>query len=87
MNLLSITVNQISNKDWITSIFVFKLNKTVNFLIDTGSDITCMPSKIVNNELLHNLKGNCPKIFGPSGKELKLKGILKINLYFLAVNV
>lgn len=76
----SITINHINTQEWTASVFVSKLNKVVDFLIDTGSDITCLPSRMLSNKLVHDLTCGPTKVFGPSGEKLKLLGILHSQL-------
>ncbi|KAG5875624.1 hypothetical protein JTB14_034691 [Gonioctena quinquepunctata] len=66
----SITPNHVDTEEWLASIFVSEINKNIEFLIDSGADITCVPKEIFD-DLVDTLKDNVmrkfPRIFKDVG--------------------
>lgn len=78
----SITLNHVDSKEWLALIFVSKINKNIEFLIDSGADISCLPKDLLNDNVLRNLQVSDKIVTGPSGIKLKVLGILTVRLSF-----
>ncbi|XP_050516499.1 uncharacterized protein LOC126891367 [Diabrotica virgifera virgifera] len=73
-------INHIDSKEWIASIYMSKLNKNVNFLVDSGADISCLPKRLLDPNLLKDVKPTKRIVTGPSGVRLSVLGTLDVNL-------
>ncbi|KAJ8932068.1 hypothetical protein NQ314_014968 [Rhamnusium bicolor] len=73
-------INHISEKEWIIPLKILELHKQINFMIDSGADITCIPIKSLDVNIIQNLVQTDRLITGPSGKALKVVGILHATL-------
>ncbi|KAG5887148.1 hypothetical protein JTB14_024257 [Gonioctena quinquepunctata] len=72
----SITLNHVDTKEWLASIFVSEINKNIEFLIDSGADITCVSKEIFDVSFLNQLQVSDKIVTGPSGVKLKVLGTL-----------
>lgn len=77
----SILVGNIHEHEWVVELEIREINKKFNFLLDTGSDITCVPMKLLHETVLQTLSRSNRIVTGPSGRKLNLIGILHATLY------
>lgn len=78
----SITINHVDTREWVTSIFIEELRKSVKFLVDTGADISCIPKDMLSYKIYEQVKPSDKMITGPSGIKLKNLGTLTVTLHF-----
>nr|CAI5850622.1 unnamed protein product [Callosobruchus analis] len=75
-------VNHVSSKEWVVSVFVTKLEKSLDFLVDSGADISCIPKCFIDNKLKSKIKPSKNIVTGPSGVKLSLLGTLNVDLKY-----
>ncbi|KAG5891236.1 hypothetical protein JTB14_004351 [Gonioctena quinquepunctata] len=78
----SITLNHVDTKEWLASIIISEIIKNIEFLIDSGADITCVPKEIFDVSFLNQLQVSDKIVTGPSGVKLKVLGTLPVKLSF-----
>nr|CAH7731486.1 unnamed protein product [Callosobruchus chinensis] len=76
----SIQVNHISEKEWVVPLEILEIAKKFNFMIDSGADITGVPVKLLNEDILQCLSRTNRNVTGPSGESLNVLGILNATL-------
>lgn len=54
----SITINNVDSREWKATVFVSEINKNVEFLVESGADISCIPKNFLNHTLLKNIKAS-----------------------------
>ncbi|KAG5890836.1 hypothetical protein JTB14_016214 [Gonioctena quinquepunctata] len=74
--------NHVDTKEWLALIFVSEIIKNIEFLIDSGADITCVPKEIFDVSFLNQLQVSDKIVTGPSGVKLKVLGTLPVKLSF-----
>lgn len=78
-----VQINHIcDSKQWNLCLEVLEINKKFNFMIDSGADITCIPVKLLSEDVLQSLSRTSKIISGPSGENLNVLGMLKATLSF-----
>ncbi|KAJ8889693.1 hypothetical protein PR048_009194 [Dryococelus australis] len=63
-----------------TTVKIVDFEKSVNFLIDTGADVSCVPTSVVPEKMLPIAKKTEEPISGPDGYHLKVIGFLGLIL-------
>nr|CAH7769087.1 unnamed protein product [Callosobruchus chinensis] len=79
----SIQVNHISEKEWVVPLEILEIAKKFNFMIDSGADITGVPVKLLNEDILQCLSRTNRNVTGPSGESLNVLGIFRRNRWHL----
>lgn len=80
---LYINWEQIQNVDkYSKNIYVREFSKEVNFLIDTGSDIDCLPMSIISPNLRKTIKNTNVTIKAANNRSLKIFGVIYLNLSY-----
>lgn len=68
-----------SNK-YYAKMYVSEIDKVVEFYLDTGAEVTCVPYDKISDSLLSKVQKADKPIFGPDFSELNLFGILDLHL-------
>ncbi|XP_050503520.1 uncharacterized protein LOC126882590 [Diabrotica virgifera virgifera] len=76
----SVYINNIEAREWLISVLVFELRTKFEFLIDSGEDVSCIPSSLMPKEILKTLCKPYQKVTGPSGIKLEVVGTLPVTL-------
>lgn len=79
----SIQLNHLHCREWTIPIHVSKLKKNLNFLIDTGADITCIPMNVLDRKIIKSLSFSNKHVTGPSGIKLNIVGTFTAVLSYL----
>ena len=59
-----------------------EFNKKIDFFLDTGAEVTCIPFKMISENLLSRLQKQDMLVLGPDFSELNIIGILNLNLTY-----
>ncbi|XP_050516072.1 uncharacterized protein LOC126890941 [Diabrotica virgifera virgifera] len=76
----SVYINNIEAREWLISVLVFELRTKFEFLIDSGADVSCIPSSLMPKEILKTLCKPYQTVTGPSGIKLEVAGSLPVTL-------
>lgn len=86
VNIFYIEENHRDNKigdKYKIDVFVSNLKRAINFLVDTGSDVVCIPYTFLSKEELSSLQQVRNVIIkGPDNKELEVMGYLSVSLNY-----
>lgn len=76
----AVSGNNDVNKDFAFRAYVRELSRKVNFIIDTGADVTCISANSIPSRLKDKIYVTDRIIVGPDGKKLSVIGYLQLNL-------
>ena len=75
-------INKIKSDKYYAHIYVPELKRKLDFYLDTGADVTCIPAKFIPSKLLKTVSKVNNPIRGPDSKILNVIGVLPINLKY-----
>ncbi|KAJ8880362.1 hypothetical protein PR048_016831 [Dryococelus australis] len=73
-------LNELGTDKWTTTVKIVDFERSVNFLNDTGVDVSCVPTSVVPEQMLQIVKKAEEPISGPDGYRLKVIGFLDLVL-------
>lgn len=68
-------------KQWLVNIHIND-SFSLDFLVDTGADVVCVPSGSLSQEMLSRIEKCNVTLSGPNGKNLKLVGKINVKLQY-----
>ena len=68
-----------SGKNFLINVNVMDFSESVEFLVDTGADVTCISQKCIPKNFENKISPTRKIILGPDGKQLNVVGVINVS--------